>query len=146
MPTSSQSMPRGTQFNPGHRVSLPYSWRKRLGQVGIQWPILTFNCFYFSLYMYIGGVGANPGNLPCTTCVRPGCKRYTVSGKLGRGVILNKNINKINRILSVLFHVRDVRDTLYEFNRLNSTHVRDIRDVLYCTFIGNCISHRSVDV
>ena len=62
------------------------------------------------------------------------------------GVILNKNINKINRILSVLFHVRDVGDTLYEFNRLNSTHVGDIGDVLYCTFIGNCISHRSVDV
>ena len=40
-------------------------------------------------------------------------------GNRGGGVILNKNINKINRILSVLFHVGDVRDTLYEFNRLN---------------------------
>ena len=104
--------------------------------------LLTLNCFYFSLYMYIGGVGGNPGNLPCTTCVRPDCKRYTVGGKSG-GVILTKNINKINRILSVLFHVGDVRDTLYEFNRLNSMHVRD---VLYCIFIGNCISHRSVYV
>ena len=63
-----------------------------------------------------------------------------------RGVILNKNIKTIHRILYVLFHVEDVRDTLYEFNRLNSTHVGDIRDVLYCTFIGNCISHTSVDV
>ena len=96
--------------------------------------------------MYIGGVGTNPGNLPCTTCVRPGCKRYTVGGKSGGGVILNKNINKINRILSVLFHVGDVGDTLYEFNQLNSTHVGDVGDVLYRTFIGNCISHRSVDV
>ena len=92
--------------------------------------------------MYIGGVGANPGNLPCTTCVRPGCKRYTVGGKSG-GVILNKNIKTIHRILYVLFHVGD---TLYEFNRLNSTHVGDVGDVLYCTFIGNCISHTSVDV
>ena len=67
--------------------------------------------------------------------------------EIGRGgVILNKNINKINRILSVLFHVGDVGDTLYEFNRLNSTHVGDVGDVLYCIFIGNCISHRSVDV
>ena len=96
--------------------------------------------------MYIGRVGGNPGNLPCTTCVRPGCKRYMVGGKSGGGVILNKNINKINRILSVLFHVGDVGDTLYEFNRLKSTHVGDVRDVLYCIFIGNCISHRSVDV
>ena len=30
--------------------------------------------------MYISGMGANPGNLLCTTCVRPGCKRYTVGG------------------------------------------------------------------
>ena len=66
--------------------------------------------------------------------------------EIGGGVILNKNINKINRILSVLFHVGDVRDTLYEFNQLNSTHVGDVGDVLYCIFIGNCISHRSVDV
>ena len=63
-----------------------------------------------------------------------------------RGVILNKNIKTIHRILYVLFHVGDVGDTLYEFNRLNSTHVRDVGDVLYCTFIGNCISHKSVDV
>ena len=62
------------------------------------------------------------------------------------GVILNKNIKTIHGILYVLFHVEDVGDTLYEFNYLNSTHVRDIRDVLYCTFIGNCISHTSVDV
>ena len=60
-----------------------------------------------------------------------------------RGVILNKNIKTIHGILYVLFHVEDVGYTLYEFNRLNSTHVGD---VLYCTFIGNCISHTSVDV
>ena len=60
-----------------------------------------------------------------------------------RGVFLNKNIKTIHRILYVLFHVED---TLYEFNRLNSTHVGDVGDVLYCTFIGNCISHTSVDV
>ena len=62
------------------------------------------------------------------------------------GVILNKNIKTIHQILSVLFHVGDVRDTLYKFNRLNSMHVGDVGDVLYCTFIGNCISHTSVDV
>ena len=49
-------------------------------------------------------------------------------------------------MLYVLFHVEDVGDTLYKFNRLNSRHVGDVRDVLYCTFIGNCISHTSVDV
>ena len=44
--------------------------------------VKNMNCFIFVfiLYMYIGGVGINPGNLPCTTCVRPGCKRYTVGG------------------------------------------------------------------
>ena len=63
-----------------------------------------------------------------------------------RGVILNKNIKTMHGMLYVLFHVEDVGDTLYKFNRLNSTHVRDVRDVLYCTFIGNCISHTSVDV
>ena len=63
-----------------------------------------------------------------------------------RGVILNKNIKTIHGILYVLFHVEDVGDTLYEFNRLNSTHVGGVRDELYCTFIGNCISHTSVDV
>ena len=66
--------------------------------------------------------------------------------EIGGGVILNKNIKTIHRILSVLFHVRDVGDTLYKFNRLNSTHVGDVGDVLHCTFIGNCISHRYVDV
>ena len=63
-----------------------------------------------------------------------------------RGVILNKNIKTMHGMLYVLFYVEDVGDTLYEFNRLNSMHVRDVRDVLYCTFIGNCISHTSVDV
>ena len=44
--------------------------------------MFTVNCFIyvFILYLYIAGVGLNPGNLPCTTCVRPGCKRYTVGG------------------------------------------------------------------
>ena len=64
----------------------------------------------------------------------------------GGGVILNNNIKTIHRILYVLFHVEDVGDTLYEFNQLNSMHVGDVGDVLYCTFIGNCISHTSVDV
>ena len=63
-----------------------------------------------------------------------------------RGVILNKNIKTMHGMLYVLFHVEDVGDTLYEFNRLNSTHVGDVRDVLYCTSIANCISHTSVDV
>ena len=46
------------------------------------------------------------------------------------GVILNKNINKINRILSVLFHVGDVGDTLYEFNAFNTIYVRDVGDTV----------------
>ena len=46
------------------------------------------------------------------------------------GVILNKNINKINRILSVLFHVEDVGDTLYEFNVFNTIYVGDIGDTV----------------
>ena len=55
---------------------------------------LNFFIFVFILYMYISGVGANPGNLPCTTCVRPGCKRYTVGGKPGGGDFKIKNIIK----------------------------------------------------
>ena len=49
---------------------------------------LNFLIVVFILHMYICGVGINPGNLLCTTCVRPGCKRYMVGGKWG--VILNK--------------------------------------------------------
>ena len=54
----------------------------------IYWDKLNCELFLFFI-LYIGGVGINPGNLPCTTCVRPGFKRYTVGGKWG-GVILNK--------------------------------------------------------
>ena len=37
-----------------------------------------------TIFIYcIAGVGVNPGNLLCTTCVRPGCKRYTVGGIWG---------------------------------------------------------------
>ena len=79
--------------------------------------------------MYLGGVGANPGFLPCTTCVRLVAKGTRWVGNWG-GVILNKNINKINRILSVLFHVRDVRDTLYEFNVFNTIYVGDVGDTV----------------
>ena len=35
-------------------------------------------------------MGINPGNFPCTTCLRPGCKRYMVGRKLGGGVILKQ--------------------------------------------------------
>ena len=31
-------------------------------------------------YCVLRGVVINPGSRPCTTCVRPGCKRYTVGG------------------------------------------------------------------
>ena len=59
-------------------------------------------------------MGVNPGNLLCTTCVRPGCKRYTV-GRIWGGVtwLLNK-MYKINFIFFVLFDVEDVEDTVYE--------------------------------
>ena len=50
--------------------------------------------------------------------------------EIGGGVILNKNINKINRMLSVLFHVGDVGDTLYEFNAFNTIYVRDVGDTV----------------
>ena len=65
-----------------------------------------------------------------------------------RGVILNKNIKTIHGILYVLFHVEDVGDTLYDFNRLNSMHVGRCqrRTVLYFywklhfTHICGCLS------
>ena len=41
---------------------------------------LNFFIFVSILYMYISGVGTNPGNLLCATCVRPDCKRYMVGG------------------------------------------------------------------
>ena len=43
----------------------------------------------------------------------------------GGGVILNKNIKTIHQILYVLFHVGDVRDTMYECNAFNTIYVRD---------------------
>ena len=58
-------------------------------------------------------MGVNPGNLLCTTCVRPGCKRYTVGGIPGGGGDLEiKNI-QIKFIFFILFHVKDVKDTVY---------------------------------
>ena len=39
-----QEVHNSTQIHP---VSPPYSWRQRLGQVRLQWPILSVNCFYF---------------------------------------------------------------------------------------------------
>ena len=77
----------------GHPVGPLYSWGQRLGQVAATLlKSLNVICeafelliVVFILYMYICGVGANPGNLPCTTCVRPGCKRYTVGGKMREG-------------------------------------------------------------
>ena len=50
-------------------------------------------------------------------------------GKSG-GVILNKNIKTIHQILYVLFHVGDVRDTLYECNAFNTIYVRDVGDTV----------------
>ena len=88
----------------GHPVGPPYSWGQRLGQVelhsstvvtffGVDWGNVagyftgtSWNCELWTVFVFIlytDGVGANPGNLPCTTCVRPGCKRYTVGGKRG---------------------------------------------------------------
>ena len=55
------------------------------------------NCFYFYFYFVYSWGGINPVNLPCTTCVRPGCKRYTVGGKPGDDFKI-KNINKIHWI------------------------------------------------
>ena len=48
----------------------------------------------------------------------------------GGGVILNKNIKTIHRILYVLFHVGDVGDTLYEFNAFNTIYVGDVGDTV----------------
>ena len=56
-------------------------------------------------------MGVNPGNLLCTTCVRPGCKRYTVGGILGVDLEIKNIQNKF--IFFVLFHVEDVKDTVY---------------------------------
>ena len=59
-------------------------------------------------------MGVNPGNLLCTTCVRPGCKRYTVGGIWGGDLEIKNIQNKF--ILFVLFHVEDVKDTVYEMS------------------------------
>ena len=60
-------------------------------------------------------MGVNPGNLLCTTCVRPGYKRYTVGGIRGGGDLEIKDMqNKF--IFLVLFHVEDVEDTVYEMS------------------------------
>ena len=56
-------------------------------------------------------MGVNPGNLLCTTCVRPGCKRYTVGGIWGGDLEIKNIQNKF--ILFVLF---DVEDTVYEMS------------------------------
>ena len=71
-----------------------------------------FKCFYLLHFLYIAGVGVNPGNLLCTTCVRPGCKRYTVGGIRGGDLEIKNIQNKF--IFFVLFHVEDVEDTVYE--------------------------------
>ena len=96
------------------------------------------------------GVDINPGRQTvyhmCKTWLQKVHGGWEIGGG-GRGVILNKKIKTIHQILYVLFYVRDVRDTLYKCNAFNTIYVRDVGDtVLYCTFIQNCISHRSVDV
>ena len=52
-------------------------------------------------------MGVNPGNLLCSTCVRPGCKRYTVGGIRGDDLEIKNIQNKF--IFFVLFHVKDDR-------------------------------------
>ena len=65
--------------------------------------------------MYIGGVG--------TTWLQ----KVHGGWEIGGGVILNKNIKTIHRILYVLFHVGD---TLYECNAFNTIYVGDIGDTV----------------
>ena len=67
--------------------------------------------FLFTAFFVHSGVGVNPGNLLCTTCVRPGCKRYTVGGIRGDDLEIKNIQNKF--IFFVLFHVKDVKDTVY---------------------------------
>ena len=62
----------------------------------------------------------------------------------GGGVILNKNIKTIHQILYVLFHVRDVGDTLYECNAFNTIYVGDVGDTLYECNAFNTIYVRDV--
>ena len=71
----------------------------------------------FVFILYTGGVGTNPGNLPCTTRVRPGCKRYTVGGKWG-GEILNKK-HKLKYIGFDLFYF------MSEMSEIHCTNVMD---------------------
>ena len=68
--------------------------------------------------MYIGGMGAT------------WLQKVHGGWKIQGGVILNKNIKTIHRILYVLFHVRDVGNTLYECNAFNTIYVRDIGDTV----------------
>ena len=87
MPTSLPSMQRGSLFNPGTSSRPAVSMETK---TGTSWPTLVnsssnfhVKCELWTVFiviLYIVGVGINPGNLPCTTCVRPGCKRYMVGG------------------------------------------------------------------
>ena len=58
--------------------------------------VLGLNDFIF-LLSYIAGVGVNQASRPCITCVRPGCKRYTVGGIQGGDFEIK--IYKINYFL-----------------------------------------------
>ena len=59
------------------------SWATLLKSLNVIYEAFELLIVVFILYKSICGVGTNPGNLPCTTCVRPGCKRYMVGGKWG---------------------------------------------------------------
>ena len=52
------------------------TWKGAQGGPSLEWTGVmsqdSVNCERFFKILYTGGVGANPGNLPCTTCVRPG--------------------------------------------------------------------------
>ena len=101
--------------------------------------------FIFVFILYIAGVGVNPGNLPCTTCVRPGCKRYTVCGIQGGDFEIK--IYKINSFSLFYFMSKMLKIHCMEYNQLNGTYVADVEDLLkYMYSSHTCILHRSVDV
>ena len=88
---------------------------------------MILNVFIYCIFLYIAGVGVNPGNLLCKTCVRPGCKRYTVGGIRG-GDLEIKNI-QINSFSLFYFMSKMSKIQYMKCNALNGMHVEDVEDI-----------------
>ena len=103
-----------------------------------------FKCFYLLHFLYIAGVGVNPGNLLCTTCVRPGCKRHTVGGIWGGGDFEIK-IYKINSFSLFYFMSKMSKIQYMECNALNSMHVKDVEDIKNTCIVVSCANVEDIE-